>query len=234
MDNKNNFESFLYYSDKKLSLSIQQNYEDSKFYEKSIILNENQNDFHLDELDKFLNSNIFRIEKTLKRFIKNIILIIDHEEFLKIKLSFKKKNYGNPLSSNSLNSLLKDAKNQIQENYNNKIITHMIIDKYFIDGEFYSYLPENIKCEIICLDLDFICISKDLIKKFQQSLSRYQIKIQQIISASYVKDYFKDEEIDVFSKCKKIIQGHNRNEILLIPKKIKNKGFFEKFFDFFG
>ena len=234
MKNEDNFEVFLYYSDNKLSISVRQIYNESKFYERSIDLDKNQNNLKLDELDVFLDLNIFKIEKSLKKFIKNITLIIEHPELLKITLSLKKKNYGNYLSSILISSLLKDARNQIRENNNNRIITHMVIDKYLIDGKYFSYLPENIKCENLCLDIDFICLSEDFVKKFEQSLSKYQIKIKQIISADYIKDYFKGDEIDIFSMCQKIIQGHNRNEILLVPKKTKNKGFFEKFFNLFS
>ena len=234
MKNEDNFEVFLYYSDYKLSISVRQIYNESKFYERSIVLDKNQNNLRLDELDEFLDLNIFKIEKSLKRFIKNITLIIEHQEFLKITLSLKKKNYGNNLSSILISSLLKDARNQIKENNNNRIITHMVIDKYLIDGKYFSHLPENIKCENLCLDIDFICLSEDFVKKFEQSLSKYQIKIKQIISADYIKDYFKGDEIDIFSMCQKIIQGHNRNEILLVPKKTKIKGFFEKFFNLFS
>ncbi len=234
MKNEDNFEAFLYYSDNKLSISVQQSYKDSKYYEKSVVLDKDKNNLKLDKLDEFLDLNIFKIEKSLKKFIKNITLIIEHQELLKITLSLKKKNYGNLLSTDILSSLLKDARNQIKENYNDKIITHMVIDKYFIDGKYFSYLPEDIKCENMCLDIDFICISGDFIKKFEQSLSKYQIKIKQIISADYIKNYFKDDEVDIFSMCQKMIKGHNRNEILLVPKKTKNKGFFEKFFNFFS
>tara|TARA_B100000886_G_scaffold265259_1_gene189679 strand:+ start:260 stop:964 length:705 start_codon:yes stop_codon:yes gene_type:complete len=234
MKNEDNFEVFLYYSDNKLSISVRQIYNESKFYERSIVLDKNQNNLKLDELDEFLDLNIFKIEKSLKRFIKNITLIIEHQELLKITLSLKKKNYGNYLSSILISSLLKDARNQIKENNNNRIITHMVIDKYLIDGKYFLHLPENIKCENLCLDIDFICLSEDFVKKFEQSLSKYQIKIKQIISADYIKDYFKGDEIDIFSMCQKIIQGHNRNEILLVPKKTKNKGFFEKFFNLFS
>ena len=234
MNNENNFETFLYYSDKRLSISVQQSDKDSKFYEKNVLLDENLNNSHLVKFNEFLDSNVFKIEKSLKKFIKNITLIIDHKELFKITLSLKKKIYGNPLNNDSLSSLLKDARNQIKENYNDKIITHMIVDKYLIDGKYFSNLPEKIKCENVCVDLYFICLSEDFIKKFEQIFSKYQIKIKQILSADYIKDCFKDDEIDIFSMCKKIIQGHNKNEILLVPKKIKNKGFFEKFFNFFS
>ena len=234
MNNENNFETFLYYSNKKLSICVQQSDKDSKFYEKSIILDDDLNNLHLDKLDEFLHSNIFIIEKSLKRFIKNITLIIEHKEPLKIALSLKKKNYGNLLNGNSLSSLLKDARNQIKESYNDKSIIHMIIDRYLIDGERFSYLPKKIKCENVCIDLNFVCLSEDFIKKFEKPFSKYQIKIKKIISADYIKDYFKDDEIDIFFMCKKIIQGHNQNEVLLVPKKTENKGFFEKFFNFFS
>ena len=38
---------------------------------------------------------------------------------------------------------------------------------------------------------------------------------------------------DIFSMARKIINGHNPNEVSLINKSLKNKGFFEKFFNFF-
>ena len=41
MNNENNFETFLYYSNKKLSICVQQSDKDSKFYEKSVLLDEN-------------------------------------------------------------------------------------------------------------------------------------------------------------------------------------------------
>ena len=101
-----------------------------------------------------------------------------------------------------------------------------------IDDKYFSLLPDNIKCKNVSLDLAFICLSKDFIKKLEQSLNKYQIKIKQVLSADYIETYFKDEKIDIYSKSQKIIQGHNKNEIILVPKKTENKGFFEKFFNF--
>ena len=33
--------------------------------------------------------------------------------------------------------------------------------------------------------------------------------------------------------CSKMIDGHNENEVVIIPKIPRKKGFFERFFDFF-
>ena len=56
----------------------------------------------LDILKKFLEDNIFKIEKILKSFVNNINLIIDNKEDLTIGISFKKKNYDNLISKDDL------------------------------------------------------------------------------------------------------------------------------------
>ena len=238
MNNENSFETFLYISKKKISILIWKNDTKDKLYENEFILKNESINSELSQLEKFLSSNIIQIEKYLKKFIKNIILIIDHEEPFKIKLSLKKKNYGNILNDKSLGLLLKDARSQIKENYNDKIITHMIIDKYLIDENSYSSLPDNIKFDNLSLEINFVCYSKDLFNELKKELGKYHIEIKQILSASYIRDYFsineKNEKMDIFSKCQKIIDGHNNNEILLVRKTRKNQGFFEKFFNFFS
>ena len=47
MVNENNFETFLYYTDKKLSISVRQVHKNAKFYERCIILDENQDSFKM-------------------------------------------------------------------------------------------------------------------------------------------------------------------------------------------
>ena len=165
-------------------------------------------------------------------------MIIDHEEPFKIKLSLKKKNYGNFLNDKSLGLLLKDARSQIKENYDNKVIAHMIIDKYLVDENSFTSLPDNVKFDNLSLEINFVCYSKDLFNELKKELGKYHIEIKQILSASYIRDYFrndeKDKKMDIFSMCQKIIDGHNNNEILLVQKTRKNQGFFEKFFNFFS
>ena len=238
MNNENSFETFLYIGKKKISILIWKNDTKDKLYENEFILKNESINSELCQLEKFLSSNILQIEKYLKRFIKKIILIIDHEEPFKIKLSLKKKNYGNFLNDKSLGLLLKDARSQIKENYNDKVIAHMIIDKYLVDDNSFSSLPDNVKFDNLSLEINFVCYSKDLFKELKKKLGNYHIEIKQILSASYIRDYFsndeKDKKMDIFSMCQKIIDGHNNNEILLVQKTRKNQGFFEKFFNFFS
>ena len=68
----------------------------------------------------------------------------------------------------------------------------------------------------------------------EDTLKKYQISINQIISARYANNLIQDVDLDLIKKAKLIKNGFNNNEVLLIKKMQKNKGFFEKFFDFFS
>ena len=43
-----------------------------------------------------------------------------------------------------------------------------------------------------------------------------------------------EKDVDYYRISKEVINGSNKNEILLIDKIQKNRGFFEKFFNFFN
>ena len=87
---------------------------------------------------------------------------------------------------------------------------------------------------VFYLDLKFICISDDFIKRLEEVLKKYQISLNQIVSANYIKDFLKKSDEDIFSMTKKMVNGYNHNEVLLVNKTRKNEGFFEKFFNFFN
>jgi hypothetical protein len=60
-------------------------------YKGEKLTNNQNNQIELDFLDNFLNENIFKIEKKLNEFVKNIFLIIDHQNIFPIRLSIKNK-----------------------------------------------------------------------------------------------------------------------------------------------
>ena len=88
--------------------------------------------------------------------------------------------------------------------------------------------------ENFSLDVKFICISKNLIGELEIILKRYHVLINQLLSANYIENFFDNEHTDLFTTASRIISGHNTNEVILVNKTLKNKGFFEKFFDFFS
>ena len=82
--------------------------------------------------------------------------------------------------------------------------------------------------------MKFICLPDIIIRALEEILKKYQISIQQLVEASYILDLNEPKTDDIFSKTKYIIEGSNINEVKLLEKINKNKGFFEKFFNLFS
>ena len=232
MDNDLDFVSYLYLSKDKFSICILKIPNLDLIYEKEILINNLYNELDFEQIKDFLDENIIKSEKILKYFIKNIFIILDTENFFPIFLSIKKDNGGNFLTLENLSYSLNDAKLQCKKTMEEKKIVHMLIDNYQIDNKNYSFLPKEIKCNYFSLDIKFICLSDIFVKNLEKCLSRYQISVDQIISANYVRDYFEDNN-DLFRKAWKITEGCNPNEIKFYNKSLNNRGFFEKFFNFF-
>jgi hypothetical protein len=138
------------------------------------------------------------------------------------------------LQRDKLIHLLNEAKIVCKKTIGDSRITHMVIDNYLIDGKNYSLFPNNLKCDLFSLDLRFICLEKEYIQNLENVLKKYQISINHILNADYVKSIENEDQADLFTMSLKIIDGYNENEVLIIPKLSKNKGFFERFFNFFS
>ena len=52
---------------------------------------------------------------------------------------------------------------------------------------------------------------------------KYQISINQVISAKYIENFLRDPSESIFSMARRVANGHNPNEIKLINKSLKNK-----------
>ena len=110
----------------------------------------------------------------------------------------------------------------------------MKIDNYRIDDKDYSELPNNLKCNYLSLLINFICLPNNVVKDLEKILKNYHISISKIVSYNYLSEFIQPEDDDIFLMSEKLIDGYNKNEILLINKNQENQGFFEKFFNFFS
>ena len=72
------------------------------------------------------------------------------------------------------------------------------------------------------------------IKNLENVLKRYQITLNRFISANYMRELFPNSDLELNEIAKRILDGCNENEVKLVAKSPKNKGFFEKFFHFFS
>ena len=232
MDDNLDLETYLFISQKKLIILVNKNLDD-KIYREELILQKEHEGIDFNQLDKFLHQNIFKIEKKLKNFVKKISIILDSNIFLPIEISIKRNNYEENVDINNLKHILYEAKEDCQKTLRGNKISHMLIDCYKFDGNSYSYLPKDIKCKSYSVDIKFICIPNNLHRSLEDILKKYQISLDQVISAKYIENFLRDPDENIFSMARKIINGHNPNEVSLINKSLKNRGFFEKFFNFF-
>jgi len=234
MDENLNYKSYILLSKKKLLISIYSDL-DKKIYENEVPFKKHLNFQEvLNQLDHFLDENIFNIEKKIKSFIKKINIILDLNIFFLIDISIKDINHDDYININNMNYLLYEAKDYCKKTIGDRKIVHMIISNYQIDDQNYSHLPKNVKGKNFSIDLNFICISYDLIKNLENILKKYQISAVKMISFDYISKFFKNDEKDIFLLTKEILNGYNPNEITIVNKTPKKEGFFEKFFNFFS
>ena len=234
MTNKVDFQTYLYLNHNQFIIYVAEILTNEKIYSEKLTIEENSKELKFDKLDQFLDSNIFKIEKKLNNFIKDMYVILDSNEFHSIKLSIKKNNNGNHINTEALIHPLSDLKNLCQSNLQNEKVIHFLIEKYVIDNKLYTTLPENINCNIFSLDTEFICLSKNLIENIEKILKKYHISLNQILSASYVEKLKDNSDNNIFTTASRIISGHNSNEVLMVGKIDKKQGFFERFFNLFN
>ncbi len=227
------FKSYLHISKKRFTLCVFQSENSKKICEEIFVCKDNSNQILLKQLSNFLSNNIYNIEKKIGSFIKEMSVIYESEDFFQINLSIKNNNYGNQINRSSLYRSLQIAKEECLKTIEKNNIVHMLIDKYIIDNNEYPFLPKDLKCEYFSLDLTFICISEEIIKKVEILMKEFHISVDQIISANYLESFFTESDKDLDVWAFKISNGFNENEVRFNEKKRENQGFFERFFNFF-
>jgi len=141
-----------------------------------------QSNFKL-EIQKIIVS----LEKSTNEYIDNIDLMVDSSKTISVAISVFKKIEELKLRQDDILFLIQEAKQQIKKYYSDYNIAHIIINNYKIDNVDYSYLPEEIKCNFISLDIFFICLPEKLVFYFKDIFSKFNISINQIICSSYAK-----------------------------------------------
>ena len=91
MNENKSIETYLFVSNKEFSLLVEDKSKNKTLYEKNENIQGFSKNNEFDLLDKFLENNIFKIEKLIKNFINNVILIIDNGNDLNINLSLRRK-----------------------------------------------------------------------------------------------------------------------------------------------
>ena len=231
MIENSDFETFLYISKNKYQIFVYDKNNLKNLYHEEI---ENNDEIELNILSKFIDDNIYKIEKMIKNFIRNIILIVEDDKVLDIGISLKKKNYEKNINQKQLENSLVEVKDIFKENYQDLLIMHMIIVE-----KKNNFLLNNVNNsnDYLFLEVNFISIPNNFTFNFDKLLENYQIKIKRYMSCRYIKSFFDielNESIELFVTANKLNEGLNKNEVQLVSKSKENKGFFEKFFQLFS
>ena len=80
-------------------------------------------------------------------------------------------------------------KNVCKKTIDQKKIIHMIINNYQIDNKNYSSLPKN-KMQQLFIRFKANLFSNSLIIEIEMILKKYHISLNQLLSGSYIKNFF--------------------------------------------
>ena len=228
------FEAYLSLSQNKFQIYLLDKKSLKNIYKEEVYLENTSDLIDYNLLHSFLDKNIFKIEKLIGKFLRSIVVVIENNQTLNCSIGIKKKNYGEKIDKNNLESSLVELKDLFKENYQNYKIMHFVVNRCLIDGINYTSFDKEIIGEDMIIEVNFISISNILIKEISNVLEKYQIKIDRLFEKKYIKNLFEGEHLDLSLIAFKIQSGHNKNEITLVPKSIKKRGFFEKFFQLFS
>ncbi len=226
------FETYLSISKTKFGIYLFDIKNKKNLYDKEVTF-EKTNFINYSYLNKFLDENIFRIEKLIGGFIENIFLVIEDQNTLNIKIGIKQKNYQPSKSKFYMQSSITNAKDLFKENYPDETIMHIIINDYLIDGKRHYFLEDNLEFELLNLVIQFKSIPNEIINNLNKVIQNYQIKVTQYLEGNYIKNFSKKEE-GMSLMAHNILNGFNENEVLIVQKNRKKLGFFEKFFQLFS
>ena len=225
------FETFLYISDNKYQIFVYDKNNSKNLYNEEI---KNIGEIELNTLSKFLDENIYKIEKMIKKFVRNIILIIEDDKVLDVGISFKKKKYEKNIDQKYLENSLVEVKDIFRENYQDQIIMHMIVVDNNKNENNFLLNNDNKNDDYMFLEINFISITNNFTFYFDKLLESHQIKISRYMSYKYIKNYIGEDSTELSIMANKLNNGLNKNEVQLVSKSVENKGFFEKFFQLFS
>ena len=228
------FDAYLNISNNKFGIYLFDKINMKNIYQKETKFNPVNEVIDIKLLILFLEDNIFKIEKLIGRFIKNIILIIESSRIFDLNIGIKKKDNKKTITKEYLKNTLTEVKDLVKETYQNQKIMHMIVNKYLIVGNHYSEFLTDIKSNNLCIEVHFILIPNNFVIEIDKVLEKYQIKIVRYLSEKYTKNLFIEKNMEFSLMVFKVLNYFNVNEVEVTQKNLKKLGFFERFFQLFS
>ena len=111
------FEAYLGLSQNKFQIYLLDKKSLKNIYKEEVYLENTSDLIDYNLLHSFLDKNIFKIEKLIGKFLRSIVVVIENSQTLNCSIGIKKKNYGEKIDKNNLESSLVELKELFKENY---------------------------------------------------------------------------------------------------------------------
>ena len=227
-------ETYLSISPNKFGIYLLDPKKNKNLYKEELRFENNSENIDFVYLNKFLEENIFKIEKLNGDFIENIFLIVKSLDVVNLEIGIKKKNYENSVNKKYLVNAVTEVKDLVKETYQDSKIIHIIIKNLQINDKDFLSIQKSSESKDLGLEITFISINHNLIFQLEKILEKYQIKINRYLCGSYIGEFSRVHGAEFSTMANKIIKGFNKNEVELVKKNEENTGFFEKFFQLFS
>ena len=227
-------ETYLSISPNKFGIYLLDPKKNKNLYKEELRFENNSKNIDFVYLNKFLEENIFKIEKLNGDFIENIFLIVKSLDVVNLEIGIKKKNYENSVNKKYLVNAVTEVKDLVKETYQDSKIIHIIIKNLQMNDNDFLSIQKSFESKDLGLEISFISIHHNLIFQLEKILEKYQIKINRYLCGSYIGEFSRVQGAEFSTMANKIIKGFNKNEVELVKKNEEKTGFFEKFFQLFS
>tara|TARA_B100001057_G_scaffold453492_1_gene498343 strand:- start:11380 stop:12087 length:708 start_codon:yes stop_codon:yes gene_type:complete len=221
-------------SDNKIYICFFEN--EKNYFKQSInfeIPDSLNNNLNFKIISNLLKNNIRRFEKSLGIFLTKGNISIKSKTYQSILFSTKNTFDEKKLDEKVVSNLVKIGTQYFVNHEKSLSIIHIIINKYIIDGKNYNNMPSNIKFKKIILEIEVICLDKDLINKVSNLFKECKIQINKIVSFEYAKNFLYDDDKTMCISAKKVLSGVNKSEIKIQEIDQSKSIIFDRIFNFF-
>ncbi|MDC1128359.1 cell division FtsA domain-containing protein [Candidatus Pelagibacter sp.] len=185
------------------------------------IKNNQSNDLLSEE--ELVEDLIFNLEKKNGEYLDEINLMIDNPNILFISLSIFKKRDGQLLDNDFLKYISDEAKYEINKNYPNYEIIHLIMKNFYLDEKRYFEFPKNLKPNKFAIEFNFFIYPKFFLDNFRKIFAKQNVIIKKFIFSSYSKSIFYLNKISYQNKIIFVDIGFEKiGAFLFENKKMKN------------
>ena len=160
------------------------------------IYNTEKNIYETDINEKIFSNNsnevfeqiIKNSEKKVGLHVTSIDVLADNKNIVSVDLSIKKNFEGKNISKNDFEFLEMDAKKLVEENYNDYVVIHSIVQKFYIDDkEYKNFFIDNQSFNFLAISIKFLCFPKMSYQNIVSLLNKYHIELGSLGCSSFIK-----------------------------------------------